>query len=149
MSVAAIVVSCLLVGAHLHNVPVDVMLGIYEVEGGQIGRESATNRNGTRDLGLWQINTHWLEDFSKAWRMSPDEVRRILRDDACVNVFTAAYILRRKIDAAGGDLCKGIAWYNSATPGIGERYRDKVLAAMKRQGVGSNEALKGCPYGAK
>lgn len=138
MSVAALVATCLFVGAHLHNVPVDVMLGIYEVEGGRIGRESAPNKNGTHDLGLWQINTHWLEDFAKAWRMPPEEVRRIIRDDACVNAFTASFILRKKIDAAGGDLMKGIAWYNSATPGVGDRYRDKVLAAMKRQEAALN-----------
>jgi len=129
MSTVAIVVACLLAGAQKFDVPADVLLGILAVEGGGIGVESRPNRNGTQDLGLWQINTHWLDDFAKAWGVSPEEARRRIRDDGCVNAVTAAYVFRYKLNYAKGDVMRAIALYNPGDP----TYRDKVLAAMERQ----------------
>lgn len=123
---ALLVVSCLYAGATYYQVPIDTLLGILQQEGGRSGRESAENKNGTRDLGLWQINTHWLREFAKAWGVSEEEARSRIRDDGCTNAVTAAYVLRTKINAAGGDLKKGIQWYNSANPAYGVPYREKV-----------------------
>jgi soluble lytic murein transglycosylase-like protein len=125
--------ACVLIAAQTYQVPPGVMLGIMQVEGGRPGQE-VRNTNGSFDLGIMQINTVWLEALSKKWRTDKNTARQWLRDDPCVNVAVAGWILRQRINITGG-LWSGIAGYHSLTPGIGSRYAGKVQAAMRRYGL--------------
>lgn len=126
--------ACLIMASQTYQVPPQVMVGILHVEGGRIGQEVG-NSNGTYDLGPMQVNTLWLNDLARYWNVDRQTARRWVRDDGCVNVHVAAWILRQKLDEAGGNLFYGIARYNSATPGIGTTYAYKVVRAMERQGL--------------
>lgn len=146
---AMIVVSCLYAGAAFYQVPVDALLGILQQEGGRTGQESAQNKNGTHDLGLWQINTHWLKEFAKAWGVSEEEARRRVRDDGCTNAVTAAYVLRTKINAAGGDVKKGIQWYHSANPEYGVPYGAKIERHIQNLRAAGSTSAGGVKNAAK
>lgn len=121
---------CIFAAAQTYSVPPSVILGILNVEGGRTG-QAVRNTNDTYDLGPMQINTIWIPQLARYWRVSESTALRMVRDDACVNVGVGAWILRSKTNEAGS-LYQGIAHYHSATPQHGHPYREKVLAAMKK-----------------
>ncbi|MDP9195821.1 MAG: lytic transglycosylase domain-containing protein [Pseudomonadota bacterium] len=125
--------ACLVIASHTYSVPVPVMLGILQVEGGRVGLEMR-NRNGTHDLGPMQINTIWMPELARHWKTDVRTVRRWVRDDGCTNIHVGAWILRRKIHEAG-NLSGGIARYHSGTPHLGRKYLGKVTRAMQRLGL--------------
>jgi hypothetical protein len=120
--------------ANTYHVPAAVMIGIMHVEGGRVGQEAGPNRNGSYDLGPMQVNTRWLPLLQQTWRVSAHTARTWVRDDGCVNVHVAAWILRQKMDESGS-LWGGIAAYHSATPRHGVPYANKVIAVMDRKGL--------------
>lgn len=130
MAVAQVIATCIMLAAQTYNVPPAVLVGILEVEGGRVG-QAVRNTNGTYDLGPMQINTVWMPELSKKWRIPEGRAKKIVRDDACTNVHVAAWILRQRINDSG-DLTMGIAHYHSRTPRHGHKYARKVIGAMKR-----------------
>ncbi|HAX92006.1 MAG TPA: transglycosylase [Rhodospirillaceae bacterium] len=126
--------ACMMLASQTYQVPPAVMIGIMHIEGGRVGQQAGPNVNGTYDLGPMQVNTRWLPQLMKTWRVDYKTAYRILRDDGCVNVRVGAWILGQKIREAGS-LYGGIAYYHSATPGIGTRYAAKVIAVMERKGL--------------
>lgn len=134
MITAQALAACLLAAAHTYHVPPAVMIGIMHVEGGRVGGEVGPNVNGTYDLGPMQVNTHWLPQLARAWRVDLKTARRVVRDDGCMNVKVAAWILHQKLEETNS-LFEGIAHYHSATPSLGRRYAAKVIRAMDRKGL--------------
>ncbi len=128
-----VLAACLLIAAQTYQVPPGVLLGILQVEGGRVG-QAVGNTNGSYDLGPMQVNTIWLPELARKWNTDRATAMRWLRDDGCVNMAVAAWILRQRINRTG-DLWSGIAGYHSLTPGIGSRYASKVEAAMRRNGL--------------
>ena len=121
---------CIFAAAQTYSVPPAVILGILNVEGGKIG-QAVRNSNNSYDLGPMQINTIWIPELSRHWGVSKSEAKRRVRYDGCVNVGVAAWILRKKINQTGS-LSKGIAYYHSATPKFGRKYKKKVINAMRK-----------------
>lgn len=134
MITAQALAACLLAAAHTYQVPPAVMIGIMQVEGGHVGQAAGPNFNGTYDLGPMQVNTLWVPRLANVWHVSPSLARVWVRDDGCVNVHVAAWILKQKI-AEAGSLYGGIAHYHSATPAEGSRYANRVVAVMDRKGL--------------
>ncbi|MFA5040572.1 MAG: lytic transglycosylase domain-containing protein [Bdellovibrionales bacterium] len=126
--------TCILLAANTYNVPAAVMIGIMHVEGGRVGQEVGPNRNGTYDLGPMQVNTRWLPMLQKSWNVNAVTARSWVRDNGCVNVHVAAWILRQKMEDTGS-LWGGIAAYHSSTPKHGIPYANKVIAVMDRKGL--------------
>lgn len=131
MLTAKMLATCIFTAAQTYSVPPTVLLAILHVEGGRVGMASP-NTNGSYDLGPMQINTLWLKPLSKHWRVSEKAAMRLVRDNACINIGVGAWILRKKVLEANGSLAGGIMRYHSATPGIGDRYREKVFKALKK-----------------
>jgi soluble lytic murein transglycosylase-like protein len=125
-----VLATCLLMAAQTYNVPPAVMLGIMHVEGGQIGQAAGPNDNGTYDLGPMQINTMWVPKLAQYWNIAYSTAFHMVRDDACVNVNVAAWILRQRLDESG-NLTLAIAHYHSKTPKFGYVYARKVIGAMR------------------
>jgi len=134
MLTAQALAACVLLAANTYQVPAAVMIGIMHVEGGRVGQEVGPNTNGTYDLGPMQVNTRWLPLLQRRWRVDANTAKAWVRDDGCVNVHVAAWILRQKLDEAGS-IWGGIAAYHSATPKFGTPYANKVIAVMDRKGL--------------
>jgi hypothetical protein len=134
MITAQVLAACLLTAAHTYQVPPAVMIGIMQVEGGHVGQAAGPNFNGTYDLGPMQVNTMWVPRLANLWHISGPAAHASVRDDGCVNVYVAAWILKQKI-AETGSLYGGIAHYHSATPGEGSRYARRVIAVMDSKGL--------------
>ena len=106
------------------DVPEDLVQAIKEVESGEsLGAPVSVNRNGTEDIGLMQINSSWLATL-RGHGISREGLL-----DACVNVHVGAWILRRAINDAGGDVWAGVGAYHSPTPARQRNYR--TLVAQK------------------
>lgn len=71
------------------------------VEGGRVGQQVGPNVNGTYDLGPMQVNTRWVPVLLAPGALRTRQRNGLLRDDGCVNVRVAAWILKQKIDDAG------------------------------------------------
>lgn len=131
--------ACLLLAAQTYSLPPVSLMGIYQVEGGQVGQEVGPNQNGSYDLGPMQINTLWVPELAKRWKVSESTARQWLRDDPCTNAGVAAWILREHYDETG-NLAQAISHYHSRTPHFGNKYRRKVLASMNRHDlIGQSE----------
>jgi len=133
MSAAKILAACLALASHTYDVPSAVLVGIYKVEGGQIGQE-VENKNGSYDLGPMQINTVWLPELADHWGVSQDTAYRWVRDDACTNVGVAAWILKSHFKETKS-MSQAIAHYHSRTPKHGTRYKKKVFSVLQKNGL--------------
>jgi soluble lytic murein transglycosylase-like protein len=129
-----ILAACLFLSAQTYYVPPAVLLGIYQIEGGKVGQEVGPNDNGSYDLGPMQINTIWLPELSRRWDVSEETARKWVRDDPCVNVKVAAWILRGHINETK-NLSQAIAHYHSRTYKYGSKYRKKVVHSMSDYGL--------------
>lgn len=128
--------SCLILAAQSYSVPPAAMIGIMHVEGGHIGQQ-VLNTNGSYDLGPMQVNTLWLPQLARLWKVDTRTAHVWVRDNGCVNVYVAAWILRQKMNEGAG-LYSGIARYHSGTGWRGERYANQVVAVMERKGLVSH-----------
>ncbi|HEU0117310.1 MAG TPA: lytic transglycosylase domain-containing protein [Alphaproteobacteria bacterium] len=131
--------ACVLMASNTYHVPPAIMIGIMQVEGGHIGQAAGPNFNGTYDLGPMQVNTRWVPQLAQMWHVNNRTAYSWLKDDGCVNVHVAAWILRQKIGETGS-YYGGIAHYHSATPQIGAQYASRVIAAMDRKGLVTHDA---------
>jgi soluble lytic murein transglycosylase-like protein len=109
------------------------MIGIMEVEGGKVG-QAVRNTNNSYDLGPMQINTIWVPQLAGHWGVSQKTARNWIQNDACTNMGVSAWILRQHLNETKS-LSKSIAYYNSRTPSIGQKYRKKVYNAMRKRGL--------------
>lgn len=130
---AAALAACLSQAAETYKVPPAVLVAIMRVEGGRIGQEVG-NTNGSYDLGPMQVNTIHLAELAKLWGVNKDTARTWVRDDGCVNVNVAAWILRDRINDSGS-LATGIAHYHSRTPVHGQKYARRVNKALSDMGL--------------
>ena len=70
----------------------------------------------------------------------------MLRDDFCFNVEGGAWILRRGLDEARGDLWEGVGYYHSHDPGHKADYLRKVLIqALRLQAAERGRAAAPAP----
>ena len=117
--------ACYVQAAVDYRLPLGILPAIAKVEGGEAGM-SSQNTNGTRDHGHMQINDVWMRHFAQKGA----DIAAI-KNDVCMSIKAAAYILRVEIDRAG-DFWMGVGRYHSRTPHLHQRYLSKVapLAAQ-------------------
>lgn len=113
--------TCVMQVAQRYALPPRMLLAVLLTEGGHSGSASH-NRNGTVDLGPFQINSTWAERLQRSYGVEP----ALLRDDLCWSAQGAAYILRYEINRARGDFWQGVGHYHSHTPRLMARYIDAV-----------------------
>lgn len=133
-----ILAACLMMASQTYSVPPAVMVGIMQVEGGRVGQQ-VLNKNGSYDLGPMQINTIWVPKLATYWGVSEATAKRWIRDDPCTNMGVSAWILRRHMNETGS-LSKAIAYYHSRTPSLGYSYKNRVVTAMRKNGLIRNSS---------
>lgn len=129
---------CVLDAARVSGMPAAALFAILATEGGKTG-EALSNKNGTWDLGGFQINTVHLKELA-AMGISPDAVLR----DGRVNAHAAAWLLRKEYRRTG-NLWQAIGAYHSRTPHRRDAYIRRVknnLERLRREGVFTLSALE-------
>ena len=104
---------------------------ILAVEGGRVG-ECSTNKNKTIDCGPAQINSVHFSELSRVTQMPRAELQAAVTNNGCFNIYVGAYLLRKRINEAHGDVWKGIAHYHSYTPYHMEKYQEMVMKKYRR-----------------
>ena len=127
----ALLQSCILGAAGMHDVPPAAMVVLLMVEGGRLGMRSP-NTNGTGDLGPFQVNEIWLPKIAQYWNVPEAEARRLVRDDLCANAEAAAWIFGMNLRESGGKLWEGVARYHSMRPDLQGLYLSKALRAVRQ-----------------
>jgi Transglycosylase SLT domain len=87
---------CLQQAAAFHHVAYPVLRAIAKHESGfRSDLVSKPNADGSVDMGLMQINTHWLKHLSQ-WGISRSSLF-----DPCVNAYVGAWILSQNFNKLG------------------------------------------------
>lgn len=107
-----------------------LLLAVLKTEGGKVGTLSK-NSNGSIDLGIGQVNTIHLANIARITGLGTGDVASKLAYDACSNLAASAWLLRSAINDAGGDVWKGVGYYHSHTPNLGNPYAWRVYGNMK------------------
>lgn len=129
---------CVLDAARISGMPAAALFAILATEGGKTG-EALSNKNGTWDMGPFQVNTVHLKDLA-AMGIAPETVLR----DGRVNAYAAAWLLRKEYRRTG-DLWQAIGAYHSRTPHRRDAYIRRVksnLEHLRREGIFTLSALE-------
>ena len=110
---------CIATAAHQYDLDPLLLLAIKYVEtANRIDMPIRYNKNGSRDIGLMQINTVW-KDTLKQYGIEYADL-----EIPCTNVAVGAWILATHIKRKG--LWEGVGAYHSNTPHLSRRYQSKV-----------------------
>lgn len=105
--------------------------GLRDHEGGWIGA-AVPNRNGSQDLGPFQINSWWVPKIAATLDRSPEEVRHWLRYDPCFNAHAARWIFVAAL-ASTGSYWKAVGVYHSPSSNRQKRYAASVADHLTRR----------------
>ena len=119
---------CFNAAAKYQHVNPEVLRAIAKVESRDNPHAVNRNRNGTVDFGLMQINSVHLRELNRYGIH-----RRDLMNE-CKNIYTAAWLLRQKMDQHG-NTWQAIGAYHSETPALRKQYAGLVKHKVRRMGV--------------
>lgn len=124
-SMRPLTADCVLDAARASGMPAAALFAILATEGGRMG-EALRNKNGTWDLGCFQVNTVHLKDLA-AMGISA----RAVLCDGRANAHAAAWLLRKEYRRTG-NLWQAIGAYHSRTPHRRDAYIRRVKNNMER-----------------
>jgi len=104
-------------------------MAIAKTESGFNSRATNVNKNGTKDIGLMQINSAHLETLAKY-----NITEQVLYDNPCANVNVGAWILAKSI-AHHGNNWRAVGSYNTGIKGAESKraiYANKVEKNLKK-----------------
>jgi soluble lytic murein transglycosylase-like protein len=124
MAAAALLASspaqaCWDVAALRYGVSSELLYAIARTESALDARAIGRNANGTRDIGLMQINSAWLPTLA-AYGIGERELF-----DPCTSIHVGAWILAGNVRRLGYTW-EAVGAYNAATPARRQAYIDKV-----------------------
>lgn len=129
---------CVLDAARVSGMPAAALFAILATEGGKTG-EALNNKNGTWDMGPFQVNSVHLNELA-AMGISP----RSVLCDGRVNAHAAAWLLRKEYRRTG-NLWQAIGSYHSRAPHRRDAYIRRVknnLERLRREGIFTLSALE-------
>ena len=127
--------SCFLEAAEYHKVDPWLLLAIAENESSFNPRpEDNVNRDGSRDVGLMQINSLWFPVLKKKYGITVGDLYK-----PCVNLFVGAWILKGSL-TIHKDKMHGIGGYNAGHRKT--KLRSKLRLAYARRVIRSYNRLR-------
>ncbi len=116
--------------ASVYHLPPRVLPSIQAIEGGRVGLMHS-NKDGSVDLGVMQINTLWIGPLARFTGLPDANVRDRLLNNSCFNIAAAGLIMRTYLNETKGDLLRAVGDYHSHTPVLNLSYQAKVLDAAR------------------
>jgi soluble lytic murein transglycosylase-like protein len=117
---------CIAQAAAYHRVNPWIVRAIIKVESNFDASAVNKNSNGTRDVGLAQINSMHFEELNKRG-IAPGDLM-----NGCVSSYVAAWHLKKQI-AAYGNTWFAVGAYHSTTPCFNQRYTALVWNTIAPQ----------------
>jgi len=117
---------CFISASQHYGVPYELLIAIAQVESNFNPRAINTNRNGTVDRGIMQINTSW-DSYLRRYGIDPRWVW-----EPCYNIHLGAMVLRHCIDTYGYSW-RAVDCYNKGSRAReNSRYVWNVYRAMQK-----------------
>ena len=116
---------CLDDAARYHRVSVQLVRAIAQQESGMRANAINTNRDGSEDIGLMQINSSWLPKLSRYG------ITRRKLFDACVNAYVGTWILASNIKQFG-PTWKAVGAYNAVSSSKQLVYANNIYRRIQR-----------------
>jgi len=113
-----------------YQVSGSLLYAIAQTESGMNPRAVGWNHDGSRDIGLMQINSSWLPT------LAPYGIAERDLFEPCTNIHVAAWILARKVRRYGYTW-EAVGAYNASNPERRHAYADKVRRQLARASSGS------------
>ncbi len=137
VAAAAVVLNCWAAAALRYDLPVELLYAIGQVESGHKVSIVGYNSDGSRDLGVMQINSRWLTTLHGYGIEETD-----LLTKPCTNIQVGAWILAQEVSRTGytwysigaynaGPLSSSSAATRQKKIATYRRYAGKVLARWK------------------
>lgn len=117
---------CIQKASSRFNVPEIALWVILDVEGGTLGKVSP-NKNGTYDIGPFQVNSWWLPRLA-----SRGITEDMVLNNLCMNVSVGTWIFAQEF-TRHRDLTKALAHYHSPTATHQRRYLGLIVNAIDRR----------------
>ena len=124
----AVTVDCVIEAAREAQIPANVLLAIASAEGGKEG-QIVTNKNGTSDIGVFQLNTvHWERGGQFYNKVSMQQAAY----NGCYSARVAAQVVKKNLSKyQKNEYWTVISYYNSKTPEKNAAYRRKIIHYAK------------------
>jgi soluble lytic murein transglycosylase-like protein len=122
----AAISSCFDLASEEFKIDRQVLYAIAKVESNLDANSININKNRTLDIGIMQINSIHQKNLAE----KGIALNELL--DPCKNIIVGAWILKKNILMAKGDLWKGVGLYHSATPELQKNYIQKVRRIYAR-----------------
>jgi len=106
---------------------------IARTESGLNPQAVGRNRDGSRDIGLMQINSWWLPTLARHGIREQDLV------DPCTSIHVGAWILAQNV-ARYGYTWEAVGAYNAASPTLRQAYAEKVRRNLEPTPSASSHA---------
>jgi soluble lytic murein transglycosylase-like protein len=114
--------------ASRYRVNSTLLYAIARTESGVNPAAIGRNRNGSRDIGLMQINSTWLA------RLARHGIAEAYLFDACTNIHVGAWILAHNFHRHGYTW-EAVGAYNASRPALRRAYIAKVRRQLKAGGA--------------
>jgi soluble lytic murein transglycosylase-like protein len=105
--------------AERYGVSSELLQAIARTESGLDAQAVGHNRNGSRDIGLMQINSAWLPQLSAHGIAERDLF------DPCTSIHVGAWILAANVQRLGYTW-DAVGAYNATTPALRRAYAERV-----------------------
>jgi soluble lytic murein transglycosylase-like protein len=110
---------CFEQAAGYYGLDATLLRTIAQVESAQNPRAVHTNSDGSRDIGIMQINEWWLRSLSQFG------ITEAHLFDRCTNIFVGAWVLAQEVTAKGANW-RAVGAYNSKTPATARAYAKRI-----------------------
>ena len=117
-----------------YQVSSTLLHAIARTESGLNPRAIGRNRDGSRDIGLMQINSGWLPTLARHGIREQDLF------DACTSIHVGAWILAHNV-ARYGYTWEAVGAYNATSPPLRQAYAAKVRRNLASSPTSSGSAL--------
>ena len=111
--------------AERYGVSPDLLYAIARTESGLDPQAVGLNRNGSRDIGLMQINSAWLPRLLKHGIAETDLF------DPCTSIHVGAWILAGNVQRLGYTW-EAVGAYNAADPALRRAYAERVYRQVSK-----------------
>lgn len=125
---------CIIPASQYHGINPHVLRAILKVESNLNPNAVGQNDNGTKDVGIGQMNSMHFKELSK-FGIAPEHLK-----DACIGTYVAAWHLKKGIHKHGNTWF-AVASYHSATPYFNNRYQILLNNELVKAGVIQNQKL--------
>ena len=111
--------------AERYGVNAELLYAIARTESGLDPQAIGHNRNGSRDIGLMQINSAWLPRLSKHGIAERDLL------NPCTSIHVGAWILAGNVQRLGYTW-EAVGAYNAASPALRRAYAERVYRQVSK-----------------